>query len=164
MENIIEPDDFTEEELDVLDATIDAEGDGENEHDYADDDADEEEDVNQSGGSLPMEDLFDIQQVQQRFIRKFNTHGTDYTITMRPTVPRGDIMQFMSQAMVAILERITRDMEPTDLVRFIMQSPDLSYPISLPFMPLHALTSERVLGEIEKVLQSFEEIQMNSPM
>ena len=31
-------------------------------------------------------------------------------------------------------------------------------------MPLHALTSERVLGEIEKVLQSFEEIQINSPM
>ena len=55
-------------------------------------------------------------------------------------------------------------MEPTDLIRFIMQSPDLSYPISLPFMPLHALTGERVLGEIEKVLQFFEEIQINSPM
>ena len=155
MENIIEPDDFTEEQLDILDAMIDAEQDEE--------EADEE-DVNQSGGALPMEDLFDIQQIQQRFIRKFNTHGTDYTITMRPNVPRGDIMQFMSQAMTSILERITRDMEPTDLVRFILQSPDLSYPISLPFMPLHALTSERVLGEIEKVLQSFEEIQINSPM
>ena len=155
MENIIEPDDFTEEQLDILDAMIDAEQDEE--------EADEE-DVNQSGGALPMEDLFDIQQIQQRFIRKFNTHGTDYTITMRPNVPRGDIMQFMSQAMTSILERITRDMKPTDLVRFIMQSPDLSYPISLPFMPLHALTSERVLGEIEKVLQSFEEIQINSPM
>ena len=151
MENIIEPDNFTEEQVEILDAMIDAE-------------QDEEEDVNQSGGALPMEDLFDIQQIQQRFIRKFNTHGTDYTITMRPNVPRGNIMQFMSQAMTSILERITRDMEPTDLVRFILQSPDLSYPISLPFMPLHALTSERVLGEIEKVLQSFEEIQMNSPM
>ena len=65
MENIIEPDDFTEEELDILDAMIDAEQD-EKEHDYADDD------INQSGGALPMEDLFDIQQIQQRFIRKFN--------------------------------------------------------------------------------------------
>ena len=139
MENYVDPEDFTEEEIDILDATIDAEQD-EEEHDYADD-------INQRGGALPMEDLFNIQQVQERFIRKFNTHGTDYTITMRPNIPQGDIMQFMSQAMTTILEEITKDMEPTDLVRFIMQSPDLSYPISLPFMPLHALTSERILGD-----------------
>ena len=55
-------------------------------------------------------------------------------------------------------------MEPTDLVRFIMQSEDLTYPISLPFMPLHALTPERVFQEVEKVLQSFEEIRINAPM
>ena len=153
MENYVDPEDFTEEEIEEIDAVIDAEQ-----------DEDEDEDVDQSGGALPMEDMFDIQEIQQRFIRKVNTHGTDYSITMRPNVPRGDIMQFMSQAMTSILERITWNMDSTDLVRFIMQSPDLSYPISLPFMPLHALTSERVLGEIEKVLQSFEEIQINSPM
>ena len=119
MENIVEPANFTEEEIDILDAMLDAE---EDENAEGDEDADDE-DVNQSGGALPMGDLFDIQQIQQRFIRKFNTHGTDYTITMRPNVPRGDIMQFMSQAMTSILERITRDMEPTDLVRFILQSP-----------------------------------------
>ena len=89
MENYVEPENFTEEEVDILDAMIDDEQDDEKEHDYTDD-------VNQRGGALPIEDLFDIQQIQQRFVRKFNTHGTDYTITMRPDVPRGDIMQFMS--------------------------------------------------------------------
>ena len=117
MENIIEPDNFTEEQLEILDAMIDAE-------------QDEDEDMEQSGGALPMEeDMYDIQEIQQRFIRKFNTVGTDYSIAIRPNVPRGDIMQFMSQVMTSILERITRNMEPTDLVRFIMQAPDLSYPI-----------------------------------
>ena len=109
MENIIEPDDFTEEQVEILDAMIDAE-------------QDEDEDIEQNGGALPMEeeeDIVHIQEIQQRFIRKFNTVGTDYSITVRPNVPRGDIMQFMSQVMTSILERITRNMEPTDFITII---------------------------------------------
>ena len=76
MENIIEPDEFTEEELEIVHAVIDAE-------------QNEDEDMEQSGGA---------------FIRKFNTVGTDYQVQIRPNVPRGNIMQFMSQVMTSILE------------------------------------------------------------
>ena len=150
MENIVEPAEFTEEEVDIIDALVDAE--------------EEQDEKDSNDNQMGVEEMYELQEIQQRYIRKYNTNGTDYQVQIRPNLPRGDIMQFMSLVMTSILERITRNMDPTDLVRFIMQSPDLTYPISLPFMPLHALTSERVLGEIEKVLQSFEEIQINSPM
>ena len=41
-----------------------------------------------------------------------------------------------------------------DQVRFIMHSPQLEYPISLPFMPHERLTMDRILAEIERVIQS----------
>ena len=40
------------------------------------------------------------------------------------------------------------------LVRFITHSPQLEYPISLPFMPRERLTVDRILAEIERVIQS----------
>ena len=91
MENIIEPDEFTEEELEIVDAVIDAE-------------QNEDEDMEQSGGAFPAEEMYELQEIQQCFIRKFNTVGTDYQVQIRPNVPRGDIMQFMSQVMTSILE------------------------------------------------------------
>ena len=39
-------------------------------------------------------------------------------------------------------------------VRFFMPSPQLEYPILLPFMPRERLTVDRILAEIERVIQS----------
>ena len=52
---------------------------------------------------------------------------------------------------------ITEFMDPTDLVRLTIQCPELDYPISLPFMRVGQLSAERLLAEIERVLQSYEE-------
>jgi hypothetical protein len=38
-----------------------------------------------------------------------------------------------------------------DQVRFVLQSPQLETPISLPFLLRQRLTTERVLAEIERV-------------
>ena len=47
MENIIEPDEFTEEELEILDAVIDAE-------------QTEDEDMDQSGGAFLAEEMYEL--------------------------------------------------------------------------------------------------------
>ena len=159
MANLVEPDDFSSEEIDIIDALIDAE---EGENTMEEGGGEGTANVNQVGGAS--EAAYELWTIQRRHIRKFNTIGTDYEVRIAPVLPGRDVLASLSQVIASLLERITKDMEPTDLVRFIMQSEDLAYPISLPFMPLHALTFERVFQEVEKVLQSFEEIRINAPM
>ena len=47
-----------------------------------------------------------------------------------------------------------------DQVRFVLRSPQLETPISLPFMPRERLTTERVLAEVERVIQSNHEFRL----
>lgn len=48
-------------------------------------------------------------------------------------------------------------MDSRDLVRLTVQCPELDYPTSLPFMRVVQLSADRLLSEIERVLQSYEE-------
>lgn len=48
-------------------------------------------------------------------------------------------------------------MDSRDLVPLTVQCPELDYPISLPFMRVAQLSADRLLSEIERVLQSYEE-------
>ena len=52
-------------------------------------------------------------------------------------------------------------MNSTDQVRFVLSSNQLQFPISLPFCPLEQLTTEKVLAQVEKVVQSNEEFRLN---
>ena len=54
----------------------------------------------------------------------------------------------------SLLDRITDGVAMHDQVRFITHSPQLEYPISLPFMSRERLTVDRILAEIERVIQS----------
>ena len=53
-----------------------------------------------------------------------------------------------------LLEEVTGGMNPKDQVRFILRSEQLDTPISLPFMALEQLNTEKVYAQIEKVIQS----------
>ena len=46
-------------------------------------------------------------------------------------------------------------------MRFVLRSPQLETPISLPFMSRERLTTERVLSEIERIVQSNHELRLN---
>lgn len=48
-------------------------------------------------------------------------------------------------------------MNSSDFVRLTVQCPELDYPIWLPFMKVGRLSTDRLLSEIERVLQSYEE-------
>ena len=52
-------------------------------------------------------------------------------------------------------------MNPNDQVRFILRSDQLQTPISIPFLPLEKLTTEKVLSHVEKVVQSNQEFRLN---
>ena len=52
-------------------------------------------------------------------------------------------------------------MNEKDQVRFVLRSTQLDMPISLPFMPVHQLTPERVFSQIERVIQSNRDFRLN---
>ena len=60
----------------------------------------------------------------------------------------------------SLVDKMTTSMTDNDLVRFVLQSRSLDYPISLPFMPRHELNAERIMGEVQRVLQSNEEVDL----
>ena len=55
---------------------------------------------------------------------------------------------------------MTAGIADNDLARFVLQSRSLHYPIFLPFMPRHELNAERIMGEVQRVLQSNEEVDL----
>ena len=57
---------------------------------------------------------------------------------------------------------MTTGSKSEDLVRLTVQSPSLDYPIVIPFMQIPHLTVDRLMAEIERVLQSNEDFVINS--
>lgn len=55
-------------------------------------------------------------------------------------------------------------MDSRDLVRLTVQCPELDYPKSLSFMRVAQLSADRLLSEIERVLQSYEEFLINQSL
>ena len=55
-------------------------------------------------------------------------------------------------------------MSPQDQDRFIMNSPQLDRPISLPFLPRDSLTPERFLAAVEKVVQSNDQFTLDDSL
>ena len=102
---------------------------------------------------------YDLKVMKEVEVPKFKTKSTHYRITFKSlditNLP--DILKTLKQLFQSILDDITEFIDPLDLVRIALQSPELDYPISLPFTQLRYLTPERILSEIERVLQSFEE-------
>ena len=63
-----------------------------------------------------------------------------------------------------MVDEMTTGMADNDLGRFVLQSRSLDYPISLPFMPRHELHAERIMGKVQRVLQSQENVNLQDGM
>ena len=110
------------------------------------------------------ENNFTVTDVKQVKVKKFGTTGTDYTVQFTDTFAHLELSQFHDRLhgiFESILDTITRDIPEHDQVRFVLHSPQLETPISLPFMALSRLTTERVLAQIERVIQSNHEFRLN---
>ena len=59
---------------------------------------------------------------------------------------------------------MTAGIADNDLARFVLQSRSLHYLIFLPFMPRHELNSERIMGKVQRVLQSNKQVDLQDGM
>ena len=74
----------------------------------------------------------------------------DYTVQFTDTFAHLELSEFhdrLHKIFESLLNATTKDIPAHDQVRFVLRSPQLEYPISLPFLPLSRRTTERVLAE-----------------
>ena len=64
----------------------------------------------------------------------------------------------------SMVDEMNTGMKDNDLVRFVLRSRSLEYPISLPFMLRHELNAEWIKGRVQRVLQSNERVNLKDGM
>ena len=107
---------------------------------------------------------YEIENVKKQYSKKFRMTATNHTVRFNNVLDNIDLLESEQRTYNIfhhLLEDVTADMNPNDQVRFILRSDQLQTPISIPFLPLEGLTTEKVLSNIEKVVQSNEEFRLN---
>ena len=95
---------------------------------------------------------------------KFGMTATDHRVRFNNVIAHRDLLESIDATQKIfhyLLDEVTEGMNPNDQVRFILRSEQLDTPISLPFMPLEQLTTEKVYAQIEKVVQSNQDFRLN---
>ena len=110
------------------------------------------------------QDYYNIKTKKKHYSKKFGMTATDHIVQFNNVLHDVDLLESQERTYAIfhhLLEDVTADMNPNDQVRFILRSDQLQTPISIPFLPLEKLTTEKVLSHVEKVIQSNEEFRLN---
>ena len=119
------------------------------------------------GQLLPVEsgeDYYNIETVKKHHSKKFRMTATDHTVRFNNVLHDVDLLESQERTQSIfhhLIEDVTSDMNPNDQVRFVLRSEQLQTPISIPFLPVEELTTEKVFSQLEKVIQSNEEFRLN---
>ena len=96
--------------------------------------------------------------------KKFGMTATDHRVRFNNVLADRDLLESYEtthKIFHHLLEDVKEGMAPNDQVRFILRSEQLETPISLPFMTVERLTTERVYSALERVIQSNQEFRLN---
>ena len=123
------------------------------------DDDDEPESEDEQG-----QYYYELKSSEKYHSKKFGMTGTDHRVRFNNVLADFDLLQSYQSTMKIfhhLLEEIKEGMAPNDKIRFILRSEQLDTPISLKFMTVEQLTTERVYSQIERVIQSNQEFRLN---
>ena len=112
----------------------------------------------------PQQDYYQIKPVRDHHSQKFNMTAKNYSVRFNNVLHDVNLLESQNRTYDIfdhLLKDVTEGMNSTDQVRFVLSSNQLQTPITLPFCPLDQLTTERVLAQVEKVVQSNEEFRLN---
>ena len=113
----------------------------------------------------PQQDYYQINpDVRKHHSQKFNMTAKNYSVRFNNQLDNVNLLESQNRTYDIfdhLLKDVTEGMNSTDQVRFVLSSNQLQFPISLPFCPLGQLTTEKVLAQVEKVVQSNEEFRLN---
>ena len=122
-----------------------------------------DEDVDDSNDEED-ERSFMIESVKDVNIKKFKTKGTNYTVRFNNALADAEINN-LHERLHGIFQQILNEtiggVPPHDQVRLFLHSQQLDYPINFPFMAPKKLTTERILSEFQRVIQSNQQFRLN---
>jgi hypothetical protein len=102
---------------------------------------------------------YTITKEKEKKMPQFKTESNEYRVTFSElniqSVP--DILKNLHNLFDSVLTDVTKGMQEEGLVQVTLECPDLDFPTKLPFMQMNKLTSELLLAEIKRVLQSNEQ-------
>ena len=121
-------------------------------------------DDEESSSSESGEYYYNIESVKKHHSKKFGMTATDHTVRFNNVLAQVDLLESTQRTQAIfhhLIEDITWDMDKKDQVRFILRSEQLDTRISIPFLPVEQLTTERVFSQIERVIQSNQDFRLN---
>ena len=104
--------------------------------------------------SLQGEYYYHIENVKKHHSKKFRMTATDHVVRFNNVLRDVDLLESIERTQAIfhhLLNDITWDMDKEDRVRFVLRSEQLDTPISIPFLPVEQLTTERIFSQIERV-------------
>ena len=107
---------------------------------------------------------FNIESVTQVNIKKIRTTGMNYRVRFTNAFADLEISSLhdrLHEVFQQILDETIGGVPPLDQLRVILHSTQLEYPITFPFMAPHRLTTERILAEFQRVIQSNQEFRLS---
>ena len=134
-------------------------GRGQKRKNQSDDDEESSESEDEQG-----QYYYQLESSKKYHSKKFGMTATDHKVRFNNVLADFDLLESYESTMKIfrhLLDDVTEDMAPNDKVRFILRSEQLDTPISLPFMTVEELTTERVFSQFERVIQSNQEFRLN---
>lgn len=109
-----------------------------------------------SDGSEHVGPKYELIRIAHTFSKKFNTQANKYVINIQPLGAQNlqEGIEIIEDIFSQILGDILQNVNPDDMVRLVLQNPNLDLPIHIPFVKKTHLTVERILAQISKVAQS----------
>ena len=110
------------------------------------------------------QDYYRIQPARDYHSQKFNMTAKNYGVRFNNQLDNVNLLESQNRTYGIfdhLIKDVTEGMNSTDQVRFVLSSNQLQTPIALPFCSLEELTTEKVLSQVEKVVQSNQEFRLN---
>ena len=110
------------------------------------------------------QDYYQIKPLREHHSQKFNMMAKSYGVRFNNVLDNVDLLESRNRTYGIfdhLIKDVTKGMNPNDQVRFVLNSSQLQTPIAIPFCSLEELTTEKVLSQVEKVVQSNEEFRLN---
>jgi hypothetical protein len=107
-------------------------------------------------------DKLNIETLDEKYVKKYNTYIRNYKVNFTQT-PNNYLstIELLHDTITEVLNKFKEKADGDDKLKLYINHPELSHPISIPFLDKDALTVEMVVNQISKVLQSNKKLEFD---
>ena len=101
------------------------------------------------------DEIFNLEEMENKKFKKFNIDRNNYQLKFK-NLPNNfvDSVEYLSKVMHKVLEKFKARSHEDDRLSIYIDHPELSDPIHMPFMVMNEVSSDSIINNISKVMQS----------